>query len=88
VPADTVVLKLTPRYSEPLYWYRESIPMKEGEAIDENTGKPLTGTEFEEAKKFWREFNSMRIAHYDPLKFKRDYEVFELTQILKDYPLE
>lgn len=88
IPEETIVLKLTPRYSEPLYWYREAIPMKEGEAINEDTGKPLTGAEFEKAKKFWQEFNAMRIAHYDPLKFKQDFEVLDLTQVLKDYPLE
>lgn len=87
VPADTVVLKLTPRYSEPLYWYREAIPMKEGEAVDEN-GEPLTGEAFQGAVEAWKDFNNMRIAHYDPLKFKQNYEVLELEEILTQYPIE
>lgn len=87
IPEDTVVLKLTPRYSEPLYWYYEVTKLTPETTRGED-GKPLTGEQFEKACRRWDAFNHMRVCHYDPLKFKQDFEVLELSQVLKDYPIE
>lgn len=88
IPEDTIVLKLIPRYSEPLYWYREVIRIKENETINTATGKPLAGEEYKKACETQERFSKARIAHYQPFKFKKDFEVLELAQILKEYPIE
>ena len=76
IPADTAILKLHPRYSEPLLWYKESNADKITEANISRYG----GGDIEEAKAKWRAFDNCRICHYGDMKFKPDYEIIAFPE--------
>lgn len=73
IPEDTIVLKMKPQRNEPLTWYRE------------NTAAGATN---DESKKLLLLFDNCRIAHFDDFTFNTNYEILELTDILKKYPLK
>ena len=78
IPADTVVLKLHPRYSEPLYWYREK-----NKITEENMWEHGGGRDLEDTRERWEKFDNCRICHYGALKFKDDYELIEYADLLE-----
>lgn len=70
--AETVVLKLIPRYYEPLNWLKEVSNQNHPQMNDPRI------------KEICDMFDSCRICHYDDFKFKRDsVEIIELTDIDK-----
>lgn len=82
-PQDMVVLKLKPRFKEPLYWYAEFTPHLEERAfIDGDTNQPIPAEKRQECIDLRRKFDDSRICHYGDMKFKRDFEVIELAEIL------
>lgn len=85
VPSETVVLKMKPRYSEPLYWYREinTNNINDEQLIDED-GTPLTGKKREKALATLHQFDIARVVHYGAMKFKQPPEVLELMDVLGD----
>lgn len=80
-PAQTIVLKLTPRYPEPQLWYKQR-PKHEQAPIIGAAGIPLTGAEREIVFDKQRKFENCRICHYGAMKFKRSFEVLELSEII------
>ena len=72
IPAEQIIFKLQPRRPEPLAWYKENTADK---ATDNDQRKLLTL------------FDDCRIAHFDDFAFKSDFEILELTDILKQWPL-
>lgn len=72
IPTEQIIIKMQPRRPEPLAWYKE------------NTAEKATS---DEQRKILLLFDDCRIAHFDDFAFKSDYEVFELTDILEQYPL-
>lgn len=71
---ETVVLKLTPRYPEPMRWFKEVISGEDDSVPEKDK---------EKARAVIQQFNDCRVCHYGNLKFKRDVEVIELTDIDK-----
>lgn len=82
-PAQTIVLKLTPRYPEPLAWYKEFSPDLDKHPFLNENGEAVSDAEREKLIAMQRAFEDSRIAHYKAMKFKRDFEVLELLDILK-----
>lgn len=76
IPAETAILKLHPRYSEPLLWYKETI----SDRITEDNIAQYGGGNIEEAKAKWRAFDDCRICHYGDMKFKSDYEIIAFRE--------
>ena len=84
IPEEYIVLELSPRCTEPLYWYRETHTgdLLKWFLIDAD-GKSLTGAERERAIQGWQALDDARIAHYGAMKYKRDsFNVLELADII------
>lgn len=71
---ETVVLKLIPRYIEPMHWYKEVVKATDDQILADDKQK---------ARARIQQFNDCRVCHYGNLKFKRDVEVIELVDIDK-----
>lgn len=71
---ETVVLKLIPRYIEPMHWYQE---------IVKATNEKILANDKKAARAKIQQFNDCRVCHYGNLKFKRDVDVIELVDIDK-----
>ena len=71
--AETVVLKLTPRYSEPMHWFKEILKIK--------TDDQILSDDKAEAQRRIQMMNDCRVCHYGNFKFKKDFEILELTDI-------
>ena len=82
-PAQTVILKLSPRYPEPLAWYKEFTPDLDKRQFVTQSGEPVPDEKAAELREKQRAFDNSRIAHYKAMKFKRDYEVIELANLIE-----
>ena len=84
-PAQTVLLKLSPRYPEPMAWYKEfSKWVDRGLPIKVTNGTIITdGPDYEELREKQRAFDNSRIAHYRPMKFKKSFEVIALSDLIE-----
>ncbi len=71
---ETVVLKLTPRYIEPMHWYKEVVKATDDQILADDK---------EKARARIQQFNDCRVCHYGKFKFKRDVEVIELVDLDK-----
>ena len=82
VPAETVILKLCPRYSEPLLWYKEANAEKiTAETLPRYGG----GRDLETARDYWTRFDNCRICHYGDMKFRAQaVEVYEFADLQKE----
>lgn len=85
-PAQTVLLKLSPRYPEPMAWYKEFTPDIDRRQFVTQDGKPIADEKAEELREKQRAFDNSRIAHYRPMKFKRAFEVIEMSTLIEGRP--
>ena len=70
--AETIVLKLRPRGSQPMEWYTET-----------KRGRDLSGNAPEKTAKLLEYMNNCRVCHFGPMAFNPDPEVIELTEVDK-----
>ena len=77
---ETVVLKLIPRYIEPMYWYKEVMSVKDHQITSDGE---LSADDIKKAREKIKQFDDCRICHYGNFKFKRDVEILELVDIDK-----
>jgi len=86
IPEEQVVLKLLPRYSEPLYWYQEdTLEMLLQQARQEN----WTQERIEKSVQNQKAFDKARVLHYGDMKFKQNnIQVLELSEILNTYKMD
>ena len=80
IPAEQIVLKLVPRYSEPLYWYRENtLDRVMMQAEREN----WTEERLQEVIKRQTAFDLARVLHYGDMKFRQQQvEILELSDYI------
>lgn len=80
IPAEHVVLKLIPRYSEPLFWCMEDNTKR---VLRQSEREHWTEEQFQEVQAKQQEFDRARIAHYGDMKFRQnEVEVIELAEII------
>lgn len=83
VPEEHIVLKLIPRYSEPLLWFKEDTTDRlKMQASREN----WTEEKLQKLLQQQTAFDNSRILHYGDMKFKTNkVDVLELSDILNNY---
>ena len=74
IHSETVVLKLIPRGNQAMEWYKEH-PLKNGRNLS-----TMTSEEVSILQKYMTE---ARICHYGAMRFERNPEIIELTEVDK-----